>query len=141
MSQFNKTRFFEGLAAAIIGGVAIEKGKEAILGTSKADDSKKFHKALMVAQQSGSLSERDSESYLSRIAKLSEYNKPRYMEFILQPSRDRFDANETSAAILDHAKQNDRQWVATLAAFSLDVDDPWEMRTKRMMESYERARK
>lgn len=121
MSGFDKHRFAEAFAAAVLGAAAHEYLRGgASKGADDFDVVRKFQRALLVATAMPGFTEDVSVRYIQRLAGLPKAGKKRYLRQVLQPSDTSFDERMTSIVIFDHALQPEGEWQATSSLYQAD---------------------
>ena len=124
MSGFNSFRLFESFVAAIFGAAAYDSIKTKIHESGNhLETLRKFHRAILIAEQAPSFSEETGTRYLTRIAALSESKKRKYIRACLQPSDSAFDERISALLIVNHATKTDEEWNLLISAASLDGRD------------------
>ena len=128
MAGFDKARFAEAFAAALLGAAAHDYLRGAAGGPSNNFDVvRKFQRGLLLAASMPGFTEDVSTRYLGRIAQLTKAGKKKYLRQVLQPSESFFDERMTSLVIFDHALQPDVEWTNTTTVYQVDegsVENP-----------------
>lgn len=122
LAGFDRYRFVEAFAAALLGGYVYDKISSGGLGGSQ-DAAQKFQRALLLAASHDNFTETVSLKYKQRVSLLSEGKRLKYIRTTLQPDQKNFDERLSALMIFDHAMQSNVEWEATLRMLSLDGPD------------------
>lgn len=121
MSGFDRYRFVEAFAAALLGAYVHDQFQNGNVGPQGARDAvQKFQRSLLLAASNDGFTETVSLKYKQRISLLSESARLKYIRLTLQPNQSQCDERLTALLIFDHALQSNVEWEATIRMLSLD---------------------
>lgn len=148
MLDFEKMRFIESFAAALLGAYAYEKlGSDRVGSQAPLDAGRKFQRSLLLAAGNEGFTETVALTYKQRIANLHDGARLKYFKLTLQPSQQDCDERLTALMIFDHALQSSVEWELTVRMLSLDkpsvaerVSDEYSRREQAISQHAEKIR-